>query len=301
MMPRPVKARWLLAAATFAVAAAPLAAQRVEVGIVSQSVGKARISAVEGADKQNVQLKQRVAWGNILETEKKSELQVLLLDWSSLKVPSNSRMEVTRMTYEPGKQRSLVARVLKGAFRFMSGQRLDDAEATIETLSASIGARGTMVEGITGKRAVEIAQKEEAIGNVDHDKKTATFALLRGPGPLTESGLQPGVVKVTAAEVTVTLDEPGEAAYVPRAGLPPIGPFKISPEGMSRVQDRIDTRVARANSGGVLDKVVVALFGAAVLAILLGNDGGGDALPPGTADNPDRDDTAQDPDQGPIQ
>ena len=89
-----------------------------------------------------------------------------------------------------------------------------------------------------------IAQQEPAVGKkVKSDKKTATLIVLRGPGQTTAGGLTVGMADVTAAGRTVTLDQPELAAYIPRPGAPPIGPFRISAGGLSQVQDLLSPSV----------------------------------------------------------
>ena len=53
------------------------------------------------------------------------------------------------------------------------------------------------------------------------------------------------------------LDRPGLAAYIPRNGAPPIGPFFISNQGLAKVQDELAPEVARAADGnGLLETLL---------------------------------------------
>ncbi|WP_427969665.1 FecR family protein [Altererythrobacter sp.] len=281
-----------LATASLAISA-PLGAQeRVEVGIAAQTAGDVRFKQTSESKARKIQRKERLAWGNVVSTKDKSQLQILLLDRSSVSLGGNAQMQIDRFVYDPGKERSFVGRIFKGAFRFMSGLRTPSSTAQIESPSGSIGIRGTVIDTLVGKQAVKVAEEEPFIGkDVRHDKKTATFVLLRGPGPQTVEGPTPGFAEVSAAGETVTLDDAGLAAYIPRKGAAPIGPFRITAEGMAKVQDRLQPRVANARGGGGILGPLLGIIGVGVAAILLGQDSDGTTSP--SADvNPNNSDTA---------
>jgi hypothetical protein len=126
----------------------------------------------------------------------------------------------------------MAASVAKGAFRFMSGKPDGAGTTSINTPVASIGVRGTIVEGAVGPAAAEIAAGESVVGpRVRIDPNTASLILLRGPGGRTQGRLSPGAIDVTAGGRTVSVDQPMRAVFVPAPGATPIGPFIISPRG----------------------------------------------------------------------
>jgi hypothetical protein len=100
--------------------------------------------------------------------------------------------------------------------------------------------------------------------------------VLRGPGAGTAGGLVVGFAEVEAAGVRVVLDQPGLAAYIPRNGAPPIGPFSISNAGLAKVQDQLAPEVARAAGGNSLADtllpVAIGVAAAAGAAAVLGDD-----------------------------
>ena len=109
--------------------------------------------------------------------------------------------------------------------------------------------------------------------------------MLRGPGPRAQGDTMPGAIDVTAADRTVTLDGPDLAVYVPRAGAPPIGPFRISPAGLEALQDLLRTTPgAPPSAGGGNHTARNVLIGAGVVAAgILGGKllgGGGKKAPP---------------------
>lgn len=285
-----------LALVTSSMVISPAAAQRTEVGAASGVVGKVSFRANGTGDKRTVVRKQRFAWGDLITTEKKSQLQILLLDRSTFGVGARTQVRIDRYVYDPAAGRSGVVTLLKGVLRFFSGIGGDNS-AEVNTPAGRIGIRGTAVDMLVGRSAEKIAEKEDFIGRVDSDKDEATLVVLRGPGADSVSGLTPGVVDVEGAGVVVTLDEPGLAAYIPRAGAAPIGPFRISDKGLVRVQERLAPEVKRANDGGgLLETLLPIAVGAVALGVLLdGNGDDQDPTNPNTVRNPNQNDVQRSP------
>ncbi len=287
---RPLLAPLLTIAAVSLLAAGGASAQQTQVGIASAIVGDVRMSSPAAPSERKIARKQRIAWGDIIRTRKKSQLHIMLLDRSTFSIGERARVVIDRYIYDPNEGRSFFGRVIEGAFRFLSGSNNANSTATIDTPTGTIGIRGTALDGIVGEEAKEIAEDEPAIpDNTDHDEDTATLVVLRGPGAATEGGLTVGLATVSAAGKTVTLDQPMLAAYIPRRGAQPIGPFRISASGLSELQDELQPSVARANGGGFGLGGILA--GAAALAgavlVLTGDDD-----PPDPVNDNDNDDTA---------
>ena len=224
---------------SLAFAAVAFAAPKV-IGIAAAVVNDVRIKGANASAFNKASLRQRVALADQVRTGAQSRLQLLLLDKSKFTVGANARLTIDRFVYNPDGSGSFSASVAKGAFRFMSGRSGRDKDSSINSPAATIGIRGTIVDGAVGEYAVAIARRERAIGrDVDHDPLTATLVVLRGPGPRTSGGVHVGAADVTGAGVTVKLERPLDAAYVPRAGAPPIGPFRISTQGLVQLGDLI--------------------------------------------------------------
>lgn len=165
-----------------------------------------------------------------------SRLQILLLDQSSFTVGANARLTLDRFIYDPDRKSNFAASVAKGAFRFMSGRNGHAATSTIKSPVASIGIRGTMVDGIVGQHAVDIVRRERGVGNfANPDPETATLVVLRGPGPKTTGRVNPGAMVVEAGGTSVEIDRPAFAVFVPRPGSQPIGPFQMSLPGLAEL------------------------------------------------------------------
>ncbi len=255
--------------------ASPAAAQqRVEVGNAASVAGDVTLANSQTKKPVNVQRRQRIAWGDLIETGRNAQMQILLLDRSNFGIGQRSRIRIDRFVYDPNKERSVVATLIKGALRFFSGEESGKRSGEISTPSGRIGIRGTAVDMIVGEGARDIAEKEPAVGKVRGNKNEATLVVLRGPGSMAQPGLAPGRVEVSGADVTVVLDQPGLAAYIPRQGAAPIGPFRIGDRGLARLQDELAPRWARSFKGGIPTEAIAGAAAAAVIGgILLGNRG----------------------------
>lgn len=264
------------AAATLAAASlagSPLLAQAVGVNaavrnkvvIVGAGTKKARPAVV----------RERVILNDEVRTGGASQLQILLLDRTTFTVGANARVAVDRFVYNPAtNSRSTGVSVAKGAFRFMSGRNLGrpSGPASVRTPVATIGVRGTIFEGVVGEEAIEIAEREAAVGKkVKAKKDEASLIVLRGPGPRTQGDTRPGAVDVTAGASTVTLDRPGLAVYAPRVGAPLIGPFQISVAGLQALQSLLRTTAQPGGGGGKKGNGTRdALLGAAAVGAVIG-------------------------------
>lgn len=218
-------------------ASAVSAAAPQVVGIAATVVNDVRIKGAASPQFRPAADRQRVALADQVQTGRSSRLQLLLLDKSHFTVGANARLTIDRFVYDPAGG-SLTASVAKGAFRFMSGRGGSGRQAAIKSPAATIGIRGTLLDGVVGPAAMLIARGERAIpASIQSDPETATLVVLRGPGPRTQGNVSPGAVDVEAGGQTVTLDRPLQAAYVPYAGAQPIGPFTISLPGVARLND----------------------------------------------------------------
>jgi len=299
-MTRTLRPLLALGLTTGLAASLPAAAQqRIEVGNAASVVGEVRLGIGPTAQARPIQRRQRVAWGDRIETGRESQLQILLLDRSTFGVGARSRLTIDRFVYDPNEGRSLFATITQGAVRFFSGRSNAANAAEIATPSGRIGIRGTALDMLVGERARGIARDEPAIGGGGIEEDEATLVVMRGPGENTAGGLTRGEATVTAAGVTVVLDRPGLATFIPRNGAPPSPPFQITDAGLARVQARISPAVAEARGGdGFLDTLIPVAVGAAAVvgaAVLLSDDG--DEVTGNTQDTGNRDTAGVPPSQ----
>lgn len=210
------------------------------VGITAAVLNRVTIARGGTTQVRPAVLRQQVALADRVETGARSQLQILLLDRSTFTIGANARLTIDRFVYDPNTGRSVSASVAKGAFRFMSGRASRGGSSSIATPVASIGIRGTIVDGVVGADAIAVASGERGAGSTHGaDPQSATLVILRGPGAATRGNVIPGAITVSAGGKTVSLDRPLLAVFVPRAGAQPVGPFAISLSGLMRVQGLI--------------------------------------------------------------
>lgn len=213
-----------------ALAATPAAAQNV--GVTAAVINDVRMTTQANKMLHKAAVRERVSLGNDVLTGKGSRAQIMLLDRTSFTVGANARIRIDRFVYDPQRNSSSVgASVGRGAFRVMSGRPTHNArgQSSITTPTATIGIRGTMIDGVIGSDAIAIMMAQPGIPAFDADPETATLILLRGPGVATTDEPM-GAIDVTAGGKTVSMEGSGWAVFVPRQGAEPIGPFRISPE-----------------------------------------------------------------------
>lgn len=290
---RSARAVAFLAAASLV--ASPVLAQAGAVGVNAAIRNKVEIKPAATKKAKPAVLKARLFLADQVETGHASQLQILLLDRSTFTVGADARVTIDRFVYDPGRgSRDVGISVAQGAFRFMSGRALGkpSGPAAIRTPVATIGIRGTILEGAVGESAAKIAEREPAVGKVKSDEDEASLIVLRGPGPRTEGDATPGAIDVTAGERTVTLDSPELALYVPRRGAAPIGPFRLSPAGLLALQALLRTMPEEGGGDGkhghgTRDALIGGAAAAAIgLGILTAGGGKKKRLPAGQQQPP---------------
>ena len=254
--------------------ASPLLAQANSVGIEAAIRNKVEIRAAATKKVKPAVLHDRVFLGDQAQTDKASQLQILLLDRSTFTVGASARVTIDRFVYDPAANRRDVGiSVARGAFRFMSGRSVGKptGPVSVRTPVATIGIRGTIFEGVVGEEAEKIAEREPAVGKVKSDSDEASLIVLRGPGTRTQGDTIPGAIDVSAGDRTATLNEADLAAYVPRRGAAPIV-FRLSPAGLLALQSLLRTVPEEGGGGNGGHGGRDALIGAAGIAasILLG-------------------------------
>lgn len=240
--PARLAARGLAIAAAASLVTLPIlnAAQAQVVGINAAIRNRVLIRGAGMPQPRPAVLRQRVGLNDEVQTAAGSQLQILLLDRSVFTVGANARLTIDRFVFDPRRNRRAVgASVTRGAFRFMSGRQLGLApnSVSIRTPVATIGIRGTILDGVVGSDASAIAAGEAAVGpGVAGNDAAASLIVLRGPGPATQGNVRRGAIDVQTPARTVTLDRPSLALYIPHRGAAPIGPFAISLAGLARLQ-----------------------------------------------------------------
>ncbi|OYU15776.1 MAG: hypothetical protein CFE37_04385 [Alphaproteobacteria bacterium PA4] len=258
----------LLLAATLLAGSTPALAQAV--GTNAAIRNQVTMKTARDAAPRPAVLREPVSLGDQIASGAASQLQVLLRDQSVFTIGANARMTIDKFVYDPARGASdVAASVARGAFRFMSGRSLGRAgggTAAVRTPVASIGVRGTIIEGAVGEEAVAAMANEGAAGNTTPGEG-ATLIVLRGPGPRANGLDKPGAIDVTAGGVTVTLDRPGMALYIPGPGMAPIGPFLLSAEGYARLGEYLRTTPGNVPDSGPIGIESTAVASGEILSV----------------------------------
>ena len=207
-----------------------------DVGIAAAVVNDVHLRNQGAAQTHAAKVREHITLAEQVSTGAASRLQILLLDRSTFTVGANARLVIDRFVYNPDQKSNFTATVVKGAFRFMSGGKGHGNNSSIKTPVASIGIRGTIVDGVIGAEAIAIARHEVGAGRLNNaDPETATLVVLRGPGGNTSGAVTAGAISVEGGGASVEADSPMQAIFVPYPGAQPIGPFMLSLPGLRQL------------------------------------------------------------------
>lgn len=204
--------------------------------VTMQSVGQdIRVAAV----------KDDVLLGDDIGSDVESSLQILLLDETVFTVGPSAQLTIDEFVYDPSSNgNKMSASIKKGMFRFMSGNiaKTDPQNVELNTPVASLGIRGTIIEGYVGAEAIALAIFLGIIEPSDlADINGASFVVLRGPGPRNGGLDSEGVVEVTTNKGTVRLESPGESVFVADVSVEPQF-FELSQAGFDAFSDQIRSK-----------------------------------------------------------
>lgn len=143
--------------------------------------------------------------GDTIQTKRRSLVSIRFRDDTKFALGANSAMSVDKFVYnESAQEDGFSAKVIKGAFRFLTGLVAKKKPRSVNVLlgiTATIGVRGTNVGGeLEGEMATVMLLEPEEEG-----RKTA--------------------IEVSNEHGAVTIDEPGFGTVVPDANSPP-GPVR---------------------------------------------------------------------------
>jgi hypothetical protein len=223
-----------IGAATLALALAlPSAseAQPVQAGVSSAVSGSVdRASPAIPRPKAPLAVGDDILMRDEIASGVQSVAQLLLRDESTFTIGPESEVLIDEFVYDPGSGTGrLAASALKGVFRFVSGRigATIPQNISIKTPNAVIGVRGTML-------LVDVVR--DAVGAV-----TEELVVLTGPGARNNARQKPGLIKVSAAGVTVPISRTGWGTYV-RPGQPPTDPAPIPLDVIARLNGRLSPK-----------------------------------------------------------
>ena len=201
--------------------------------------------ASQGEEARQAVIKEDVRLQDEVTSALDSSLQVLLLDETVFTVGPEARLTIDRFVYDPSRaDGQLSATVKSGMFRFMSGKtaRASRDAVSIDTPVASLGVRGTVVEGLVGRDAIALARQLGLVDpSVPLDPDGATLFVLRGPGPAKNSRDRRGEIEVSTRVGAVTLNQPGQAVFVANRDTLPSRPIRMTLAQLSLFDDRLRT------------------------------------------------------------
>lgn len=170
--------------------------------------------AIVGAD---------VFFGDRIATAAASRLEVRLLDRSNLSVGANARLTIDRFVYDPSRNAAgALVSVLTGAFRYASDEGKPE-QVAFRTPGATIGIRGTVIEGVVGPEALALIAGMTGAPDLSLDADSAAVIILRS-----------GAADVRVGGQTVVLDQPDEAVILTRRQIYPT--FAATPETTERFE-----------------------------------------------------------------
>lgn len=186
------------------------AQSKVQAGVSAAVTGRVEVASLDTRVGRVAKSGEDIFLGDHISSAALSGMQVLLLDETVFTIGANSALTIDEFVYNPDTGGGKVAaRVLKGAFRFVTGriaQRRPQAMA-VKLPVGSIGVRGTI-----------------AAGRVDGDN---ALVVLLGPGSNTDTEERIGRITVSNAGQSVDITRAGFATMIKGAGAAPIEPFQL--------------------------------------------------------------------------
>ncbi len=140
-----------------------------------------------------------------IETGAKSKAQLIFKDETALTIGPRSEVMLTKFVYDPDPNKGkVVVRAVKGVFRFISGS-LSKTAYKIETPFATLGIRGTIVEGQIRGGWLIVSVYE---GGVDLCNRAGRCVFLKaGTYAITDGSKLTGAKKIAVKGKVVSGDE----------------------------------------------------------------------------------------------
>jgi len=145
------------------------AAAHAEPKIGVASAARNQVQGAIGGGTRALSAGSDVFSNEVVRTGEDSLAQLLFLDATSLSVGARSEVKLDRFVYNPDRKTgNVVVEASRGAFRFVSGSQAP-TNYTIKTPLATIGVRGTIVDGYITTRKEQygaIAQEQSVVTGV---------------------------------------------------------------------------------------------------------------------------------------
>jgi hypothetical protein len=122
-------------------------AYAADAGVIQNVTGKVTITSTDNVTRI-AGPKEKIAAGETISTEAKSESLVKMADDSTVLVRPNTRFQLTEFKYDKAPTDSTITTLFRGTVRFVTGLigKRHPANVRINTITATIGVRGTDFE-----------------------------------------------------------------------------------------------------------------------------------------------------------
>jgi hypothetical protein len=234
----------LLPLASILLASTAIGAESQKVGVNAAVKGDVFIEGVTTGTRR-AKLKDDINLGETVDSQSESALQILLLDETTFTVGPECVLTIDEFVYDPNSNAgTMTASLAKGAFRFMSGKVSNGTgNVKLNTPVASMGVRGTVIEGIIGPEAIRLAREAGIYREGDPvDREGASLILLRGPGRQGSGLDRRGDFTIRSGGVDRRLRKAGMAVFVGSADMAPSQPFAVTPDMFQKLNITLRTR-----------------------------------------------------------
>lgn len=160
--------------------------------------------------------------GDEVRTDAVGQLQILLLDETVFTIGPNSAIVIDTFVYDPATHDGKIdARVLKGVFRFITGQIAHKKPSNVEVKlpTGSVGVRGTIF-----------------YGKIEGNSSTV---LLLGPGERNNTGHRAGKIivsnEVNGKLVETEVKKSGFGSFIQGENVPPTAAYEIPKEQINEM------------------------------------------------------------------
>lgn len=206
----------------------------IQIGVTAAVRGRVELTR-PGAVGKVVQSGEAVFLGDVIQTDAKGTLQILLLDETVFTIGPNSAITIDEFVFDPTTNAGKVsASVVKGVFRFVTGKvaQREPKAMQVKLPAGLIGIRGTIVAGkVEGQQALVV---------------------LLGPGPKNNTGERPGQITVgnlvggQLQEVLIT--RPGYGTEIAGLDVPPTPPAPVPPAELAAITQALEPDAPTASA-----------------------------------------------------
>jgi len=197
-----------------------------QVGVNAALQNSVTLQGEKEAAARTAQVGGPVHFMDMIETKAASWLKVDLKNKREFSVGADAKVRVDPFVYDPEVTAGeMTLSVTKGVFRYASGGAAPET-VSFQTPTASIGIRGTTIEGVVGPEAADFLKQNGQAVDPAADPEKLAAVVLRG-----------GSISLRTASQTGALDKPNYAVAIVGDTLG--RPFLVRPKGDTWLRDRL--------------------------------------------------------------